>query len=120
MSVMANRQAERRLRHLTRVHAAATAELRELRQQLQEQAAVTTSQTMTLLQTMTTAIIAENHLRQIVLVNQRLCDLLGLPEPPAAYVGRTHAELLGSLTLHVTDPTYTQRMAEAGARPNPR
>ena len=110
---MANRQAERRLRHLTRVHAAATAELRELRQQLREQAAVTTSQTMTLLQTMTTAIIAENHQRQIVLVNQRLCDLLGLPEPPAAYVGRTHAELLGSLTLPAADPTYPRRMAAA-------
>ena len=113
MGPIANRQAQRRLRHLTRAHAEATAQLSEVRQQLQQQAAVTANQTMTLLQTMTTAIIAENQFQQIVLVNQRLCDLLSLPNPPATYVGRTHAELLSSLTLRVADPTYVERMAEA-------
>jgi len=93
MSSIAYRQLQRRLRQMTRAQAATTAELRELRAQLAQQSMAAASQMGTLLQTMSTAILAENQTRQVALVNQRFCDIMGLNAPPETYLGCSHSQM---------------------------
>ncbi|TGE09761.1 PAS domain S-box protein [Hymenobacter fodinae] len=52
------------------------------------------AQAAALLQTMSTAILAEDYRHTITLLNQRICDLFGLPEAPSYYVGKSSEALL--------------------------
>ncbi|RAK68216.1 PAS domain-containing protein [Hymenobacter edaphi] len=74
--------------------AAAQAQLAALQQQVEQQRTATAAQLSLLLQTLPTAVLAETPTRQVALANQLLCDLLGLPDAPAALPGLPTAAVL--------------------------
>ncbi|WP_375437638.1 PAS domain S-box protein [uncultured Hymenobacter sp.] len=87
MASIAYRQQQRQLRQAQTMHRAAQLQLQELRQQLRQQSEQAASQLKALLQTMSTGILAQDENLRIVLVNERLCELLNLSEPAATYIG---------------------------------
>ncbi|HEX8428359.1 PAS domain S-box protein [Hymenobacter sp.] len=87
MTSIVHRQQQRQLRQARTMHRAAQQQLQELRQQLQQQSEQAASQLKALLQTMSTGILAQDENLRIVLVNDRLCELLSLSEPAATYIG---------------------------------
>ncbi|OWP63754.1 hypothetical protein CDA63_07120 [Hymenobacter amundsenii] len=81
-------------------------QLRQARRQLAELRArsqAATDQAAALLQTMTTAILAEDQRHIVTLLNPRLCDLLGLAHPPAYYIGQPLVKLLRETRPGVLD-----------------
>ncbi|MBC6611036.1 PAS domain S-box protein [Hymenobacter sp. BT507] len=112
MSSIAYRHLQRRLRQMTRAQLATTAELRELRAQLAQQGLAAASQMSTLLQTMSTAILAENQGRQVALVNQRFCDMVGLGQPPETYLGYTHDQMRRVLARCFQQPALVSATIE--------
>ena len=97
MSTISHRHWGRQLRHAQRTAHVARTACTEARQQLAELRArsqASTAQAAALLQTMTTAILAENQDHRITLINQRMCDLFELPHPPAYYIGKSAIRLL--------------------------
>jgi PAS domain S-box-containing protein len=74
------------------------AQLTSLQQQMEQQRAATAAQLHLLLQTLPSAVLAETPQRQVVLVNQLFCDLLGVAEAPAALLGAPTAEVLARAT----------------------
>ncbi|GAB3303321.1 PAS domain S-box protein [Hymenobacter tenuis] len=89
MSSISTRHLERQLRHTRMAWQQAQQELAELKSRTQAASA----QAAALLDTMTTAILAEDQDHVVTLLNQRLCDLFGLANPPAYYLGQ-RSELL--------------------------
>ncbi|GAB3830109.1 PAS domain-containing protein [Hymenobacter jeollabukensis] len=87
----ARQQAEQQL-------AEAQAQLAALQQQAEQQRTATAAQLSLLLQTLPTAVLAETPTRQVALANQLLCDLLGLPDAPAALPGQHTAAVLARAT----------------------
>jgi PAS domain S-box-containing protein len=65
---------------------------------------------------MTTALLAENQHRQVTLINQRLCDLLGLPAAPAAYLGLPHEQLMTQTTTRFREGAPLEEAVAAGQR----
>ena len=90
MDSIYHRHQSRQLRHARRSCQQARQQLAEL----QARSRAAADQAAALLQTMTTGILAEDHHHVITLLNQRLCDLLELPHPPASYIGQPVARLL--------------------------
>ncbi len=81
-------------------------QLRQARRQLAELRArsqAATDQAAALLQTMTTAILAEDQRHIVTLLNPRLCDVLGLAHPPAYYIGQPLVKLLREARAGVLD-----------------
>ncbi|GGG27472.1 PAS domain S-box protein [Hymenobacter glacieicola] len=70
-----------------------TAEARRQVAELKARSLAATEQATALLETMSTAILAEDQDHGITLLNQRLCDLFSLPHPPRYYLGK-HSSLL--------------------------
>ena len=103
MNSIGDRHLYRQLAQARRAQATARAELQTLREQIARQAATTAAQTALLLQTMPTALLAENQQHEVVIINQRLCEQWGLPEPPTAYVGRSTAWVLAQATIRFRD-----------------
>ncbi|UOQ65950.1 PAS domain S-box protein [Hymenobacter volaticus] len=87
MTTIAYRQQQRQLRHARTMHQAAQQQLQELREQLQQQSEQAASQLKALLQTMSSGILAQDANLRIVLVNERLCELLNLTDSAATYIG---------------------------------
>jgi PAS domain S-box-containing protein len=97
MSNLHERHWQRRFRHARQQWQRARASCQEARQQLAElqmRAQASAAQANALLQTMSTAILAENQDRVITLINQRLCDLFCLPRPATDYMGQRTQQLV--------------------------
>ncbi|MCC3156617.1 PAS domain S-box protein [Hymenobacter sp. 15J16-1T3B] len=101
----ARQQAEQQL-------AAAQAQLEALQQQVEQQRTATAAQLSLLLQTLPTAVLAETPTRQVALANQLLCDLLGLPDPPAALLGQHTAAVLARASNPPADAAAFAAWAE--------
>ncbi|UOG74601.1 PAS domain S-box protein [Hymenobacter tibetensis] len=87
MTSIAYRQQQRQLRQARSMQRATQQQLQELQLQLRQQSETAASQLNALLQTMSTGVLAQDENFRIVLVNQRLCDLLNLSESASAYIG---------------------------------
>ncbi|WP_139925436.1 PAS domain-containing hybrid sensor histidine kinase/response regulator [Hymenobacter sp. DG01] len=97
MSSIGTRHLERQLRQARKAWQRAQADCEEARRQVTELRARTlaaAAQATALLETMSTAILAEDQNRIITLLNQRLCDLFGLPHPPSYYLGKHTLDLV--------------------------
>ncbi|SNC76093.1 PAS domain S-box-containing protein [Hymenobacter gelipurpurascens] len=97
MSSISYRQLARRLQLTQRAHEKAQQSCQEAQQQLREfmsRSQTAAAQAAALLQTMTTAILAEDQHHTVTLLNHRICELFGLPEEPSFYVGLSGKELL--------------------------
>ncbi|RSK37280.1 PAS domain-containing hybrid sensor histidine kinase/response regulator [Hymenobacter metallilatus] len=102
MSSISQRTWGRQLRHAQRLWRDAQQSCAEAQQQLAELRArsqASAAQASALLQTMTTAILAENQDHVVTLINQRMCDLFLLPGSPAEYLGQQSARLHTSCEL---------------------
>jgi|GEM_PF-527804 len=116
MTLIGYRHLRRKLQQAQQAQASAQAELATLREQLAGQRRAAAQQAAALLQTTPTALLAENQQRTVTLINQRLCTLLGLPKPPAAYIGQNSAAVLAQATVLFQEPAATQaRLAAAAA-----
>ncbi|QNH62649.1 PAS domain S-box protein [Hymenobacter sediminicola] len=94
MSSISQRQLQRRLRHAEQAQQALRQELQQLREQSHLQSQAAAGQLTALLQTISTGLLAQDEHCHIKLINQRLCDLLALPDPPAAYIGQDCHQVL--------------------------
>ncbi|RSK46289.1 PAS domain S-box protein [Hymenobacter perfusus] len=97
MSSTSHRHWGRQLRHAQRAALTARTACTEANQQLTELRArsqASAAQAAALLQTMTTAILAESQDHLITLINQRMCDLFHLPHAAAYYTGRPAGQLV--------------------------
>ncbi|MCA8832072.1 PAS domain-containing hybrid sensor histidine kinase/response regulator [Hymenobacter pini] len=97
MGSIQERHWQRRFRQAQQQWKQAQQACHEAQQQLaglQMRAQASAAQASALLQTMTTAILAENQDRIITLINQRLCDLFCMPKPAAAYMGQRTQQLV--------------------------
>ncbi|TGE21636.1 PAS domain S-box protein [Hymenobacter aquaticus] len=110
MTTAASRHLRRRLRHAQQQQAATRLELHTLRAQLEQQQTAATQQTQALLQTISTGLLVENQ-QGIVTLNPRLGQLLQLPQPPAAYLGRRGAAMLAQAPFAHPDQTRAQMQA---------
>jgi PAS domain S-box-containing protein len=111
MTSIAYRQQQRQLRQARSAQQSAQLQLQELREQLRQQRESAAGQLNALLQTMSAGMLAQDEHLRTVLVNQRFCQLLGLPEPAATYVGTEHWELLAQVTPF-SNPTEAKQQAE--------
>jgi PAS domain S-box-containing protein len=120
MTSISYRHLARLLRRTQQAQQAAQQSCQHAQQQLQEftlRSQAAAAQATALLQTMSTAILAEDHQHVVTLLNQRICDLFGLPEDPAFYVGKSSKQLLESGSIGFLDPLQFQesrRMTAAG------
>ncbi|KAA9333293.1 PAS domain S-box protein [Hymenobacter busanensis] len=113
-SVKARRwQSQQQHQHTSLALAAAQAEAAELRLQLQQYHADAAQQMGALLHTLPTAVLAETPEGRIALVNQRFCDLLALPDPPAALLGQLTADVLHSARYTFVDYAAFAAWADA-------
>ncbi|RPD49670.1 PAS domain S-box protein [Hymenobacter sediminis] len=90
MSPISTRHLQRQLRQAQRAWRQAQTECDDFRRQvieLKARSQAAAEQATALLETMSTAILAEDQNRVITLINQRLCDLFGLRNPPRYYLG---------------------------------
>ncbi|AIZ62494.1 hypothetical protein PK28_00110 [Hymenobacter sp. DG25B] len=118
MQPITYRHLRRKLQQATHLYTATRTEAQQLHKQLAQQQVAAASLSATLLQTVTTAVLAENDQQQITLLNQRFCDLFGLPESPQSYVGQlqtqvytqaAHALLHSPATQHSTTQAVAQQ-----------
>ncbi|RSK50954.1 PAS domain S-box protein [Hymenobacter rigui] len=112
MSSISQRHWGRQLRHAQRSWHTAQTACAEAQQQLAELRArsqASTAQASALLQTMTTAILAENQDHVITLINQRMCDLFHLPGLPADYMGQRSGNLHTSCVILEEADTVRQQ-----------
>ena len=111
MTSIAYRQQQRQLRQARSAQQTAQLQLQELREQLRQQRESAAGQLNALLQTMSAGMLAQDEHLRTVLVNQRFCELLGLQEPAARYVGAEYPDLL-SQAIPFADPEETRRQAD--------
>ncbi len=111
MAPIAYRQQQRQLRQAQDALRATQQQFRELHEQLRQQSAAATCQLNALLQTMSTGMLAQDEHFRIVLVNERLCELLNLPHPAAAYIGLEHEDFF-SQALAFRHPNHVQQRAQ--------
>ncbi|WP_022821799.1 PAS domain S-box protein [Hymenobacter norwichensis] len=115
MTSIAYRQQQRQLRQARSAHRTAQLQLQELREQLQQQQEAAAGQLNALLQTMSAGMLAQDEHLRTVLVNQRFCELLGLPAPAATYVGTDQTELLTQVVPFARPDEAQQQATEAMA-----
>jgi len=113
MTSIVYRQQQRLLRQARSVQRDAQRQLQELREQLRQQNETAASQLNALLQTMSTGMLALDEHFRIVLVNQRLCELLQLPQPAAAYVGQMEVSFFSQAILFLDSEQVQQQAQEA-------
>ena len=112
MDSISHRHQSRQLRHVRKAWQQAHTACLEARSQLAElqgRSQAATAQAAALLQTMTTAILAENQDHTITLVNQRMCELFGLSQPAAYFMGQPVALLLREAGPKVASRKLIQR-----------
>ncbi|MBT9393204.1 PAS domain S-box protein [Hymenobacter sp. NST-14] len=124
MHSISHRHQNRQLRHVRRAWQQAHAACLEARSQLgelQARSQAASAQAAALLQTMTTAILAENQDHRITLVNQRMCELFGLRRPAAEFMGQpmavllreARAQVVGSKLVRQQNRQLTQQQARS-------
>ncbi|MFD2785030.1 PAS domain S-box protein [Hymenobacter rubripertinctus] len=112
MDSISHRHQRRQLRHVRRAWQQAHTACLDARSQLAElqgRSQAATAQAAALLQTMTTAILAENQDHTVMLVNQRMCELFGLNQPAAYFMGQPVALLLRKARLRVPNRKRIQQ-----------
>ncbi|GAA3919086.1 PAS domain S-box protein [Hymenobacter algoricola] len=113
MTLIRYRQLRQQLRQAQRAQADTQAELTALQAQVAQQTTAATHQIATLLRSIPTALLAEDDQQRVVLVNQPLCDMLGLPGAPAAYLGRPSADMMVQATVPFRDEATVQARCQA-------
>ncbi|QJX46380.1 PAS domain S-box protein [Hymenobacter taeanensis] len=119
MTSISYRHLARQLRRTQLAQQAAQQSCQHAQQQLQEfkaRSQAAAAQAAALLQTMSTAILAENHQQVVTLLNQRICDLFGLPEDPGFYIGKSSAQLLENGSVGFLHPQLFQETQRTAAR----
>ncbi|MBX0291460.1 PAS domain S-box protein [Hymenobacter sp. HSC-4F20] len=119
MSSTSTRHLARLLRRTQRSWQTAQTECEEARRQVAELKArslAAAEQATALLETMSTAILAEDQDGMITLLNQRLCDLFKLRHSPRHYLGKGVTDLMQESQAQLQhEPTVRQRNQELRA-----
>ncbi|GGE99831.1 PAS domain S-box protein [Hymenobacter cavernae] len=103
MSSIGLRHLHRQLQWARRTQATTTDELRTLRERIQQQDIAAARQASALFQTMSTAVMVLTQNWVVALVNERLCNLFGLPDPPELYAGQHYDDLFSKITIGFQD-----------------
>ncbi|TGD81599.1 PAS domain S-box protein [Hymenobacter wooponensis] len=111
MTSISHRHLARLLRRTQQAYREAQQSSQQAQVQLQDfksRSQAAAAQAAALLQTMSTAILAEDYQHTITLLNQRICDLFGLPEDPSVYIGRSSEALLENGSVGFRDTAQFQ------------